>query len=131
MRLRCIVTLLGALVLGGWWAAPVAGDTPPAAVTDLVAPGTQRAALERLLGQPDPALQGVLLALKEGALYVWQEQVLIFGSDGSFRQLDGRPLLDKTGAPLLPEDGLEQVTLAQANLPLVQRILDVMDLFAA
>jgi urea transport system permease protein len=123
--------LFCSLVLGGWRVVPAGGDTLPAAVKELTAPGTQRAALERLLGQPDPALQDVLLALKEGALYVWQEQVLIFGSDGSFRQLDGRPLLDKTGAPLLPEDGLEQVPLAQANMPLVQRILDVMDLFAA
>jgi urea transport system permease protein len=84
-----------------------------------------------LLAQPVPALQGVLLALKEGALYVWQEQLLIFGSDGSFRQLDGQPLLDKSGVPLIPEAGLEQVPLAEANIPLLQRVLDVIDLFVA
>jgi urea transport system permease protein len=125
-----VVLLLGSLCIGGWWTAPACSDVLPVSVSELTTPSTQRAALEKLLAQPTPALQGILLALKEGALYVWQDQLLIFGSDGSFRQLDGQPLLDQSGAPLMPMDGLEQVPLAQANLPLLQRGLDVIDLFA-
>jgi urea transport system permease protein len=126
-----VILLLGSLLGIAGTPVPVSGATLPPAVHDLATPGTQRAALETLLRQPVPELQGVLLALKEGALYIWQGQLLIFGNDGTLRQLDGQPLLDQKGAPLLPDSGLEPVALAEVNISLVQQILDVLDLVAA
>jgi urea transport system permease protein len=99
-------------------------------VSDLAQVTTQRQALEQLQSLADPTLHGVLQALKEGALYSWRETLLIFNSDGTFVHLDGRPLVDSAGQPLMPEDGLQQVVLLEANIPLVQRALDVIELFA-
>jgi hypothetical protein len=76
-------------------------------------------------------LQGVLQALKEGALYLWQgETLLILNDAGTLIDLAGKPLLDSTGQPLLPTEGLEQVALEPANMPLVQRALEAFDLSA-
>jgi len=98
---------------------------------DLATPAQQRATLEQLVTLADPAAQGLLQALKEGALYRWQEKLLIFTDAGTFVGLDGQPLLDSAGKPLIPETDLEQIPLAEANIPLVQRALDVIQLFAA
>jgi urea transport system permease protein len=97
---------------------------------DLATPVQQRAALEQLVTLADPAAQGLLQALKEGALYRWQEKLLIFTDAGTFVDLAGQPLLDSTGKPLIPNTDLEQISLAEANIPLVQRVLDVIQLFA-
>jgi urea transport system permease protein len=78
----------------------------------------------------DPTLRGLLQALKEGALYTWQDQLFIFGNDGVFVDLQGKPLLDSAGNPLMPETGMEAVVLEQAHLPLLQRALDVIELSA-
>jgi urea transport system permease protein len=97
---------------------------------DLATPTQQRAALEQLVTLADPAVQGVLQALKEGALYRWQDKVLIFTDAGTFVDLNGQPLLDSAGKPLIPDTDLEQIPLAEANISLVQRALDVIQLFA-
>jgi urea transport system permease protein len=97
----------------------------------LATPAQQREALEQFGALADPALQGLLQALKEGALYSWQEKLLIFTDAGAFVELDGRPLLDSAGKPLVPEADLEQVALQEANIPLVQRAMDILQLFAA
>ena len=44
--------------------------------------------------------------------------------------LHSKPLVDSAGQAILPEDGLEQVVLREENIPLVQRALDVIELFA-
>jgi urea transport system permease protein len=108
----------------------VGAATLPLNARELATPATQRHTLEQLLEQADPALQGVLQALKEGALYRWQEQLLIFSDKGVFVDLAGQALLDSTGAPLYPTEDLEQIPLEEANIPLVQRALDVIELFA-
>jgi urea transport system permease protein len=97
---------------------------------DLATAATQRQALEKLRSAADPSLKGVLQALKEGALYQWKEALYIFTAQGTFVDLDGKPLLDSAGEPLLPEDGMEVVALEEANIPLVQRLLDSIALFA-
>ena len=97
----------------------------------LATPAQQRAALEQLVVLADPASQGLLQALKEGALYSWQEKLLIFTDAGAFVELNGQPLLDSSGKPLMPDTDLEQVPLEEANIPLVQRALDGIQLFAA
>jgi urea transport system permease protein len=107
-----------------------AATPQPAAIQDLTQADKQREALEHLRTLADPSLQGVLQALKEGALYTWQEKLLIFTNAGTFVEVDGTPLLDSAGQPLMPENGLEQVALQEQNIPLLQRALDVIDLFA-
>ena len=72
----------------------------------------------------------MLQALKEGALYTWKDNLLIFTNDGVFVDLASKPLVDSAGQAILPEDGLEQVVLREENIPLVQRALDVIELFA-
>ena len=106
-----------------------AADLTPYA-EDLATPARQRQALEHLRDVADPTLLGLLQALKEGALFTWQDQLFIFGNDGTFIDLQGKPLLDSAGNPLMPETGMEAVVLEQANLPLLQRALDVIELSA-
>jgi urea transport system permease protein len=98
---------------------------------DLTTPAKQRTALLQLRDLADPALQGVLQALKEGALYLWQEETLLILNDaGTLVDLEDKPLLDSAGQPLLPTEGLEQVMLEQDNMPLVQRALEALELSA-
>jgi urea transport system permease protein len=130
VRLTALLFLLFSLLIGS-------GTPGHAAVADhvtqlraLTAAETQRAALEQLRAAADPSLRGVLQALKEGALYTWRDRLLIFTAEGVFVDLAGTKLLDAHGAPLFPEDNLEQVELAEDNIPLVQRILDAINLFA-
>ena len=124
------VLLLSWLVLSSLGTELLAATSETPAVGDLANITTQRQALERLHTLADPALQGVLQALKEGALYSWRDTLLIFNNDGVFVKLDGQPLVDSAGQAIMPEDGLEQVVLLEANIPLVQRALDVIELFA-
>lgn len=94
----------------------------------LTTPATQRAALEQLRDLGDASVRPLLQALKEGALYHWQHHLYRFTAEGTFVDLDGQTLLDPSGAPLFPDDA-EEVLLEEANIPLVQRALDVLDLF--
>jgi len=125
------------IFLCGWLTVGVLGvrqthAAPPHALTmDLATPARQRAALVQLRDLADPALQGVLQALKEGALYLWKEETLFILNDaGTLIDLDDKPLLDSVGQPLMPTEGLEQVGLEQANMPLVQRALEALELLA-
>ncbi len=130
--LRLLALLLVMCCAGG--VLPNAGraaDTPADYARDLATPATQRATLEQIRDLADPAFSGLLQALKEGALYSWPEGLLIFTADGVFVDLAGTPLLDSAGEAIFPEEGLEQVPLEEENIPLVQRALDVIALFAA
>lgn len=91
---------------------------------------TQRQALEELRQDAHPSIKGVLQALKEGALYQWKNALYIFTEQGAFVDMNDKPLLDSAGEPLFPEDGMEVIELEEANIPLVQRILDSIALFA-
>ena len=131
MRTTCFVLLCTWLVAGASGVALADAALPHPLLMDLATPARQRAALVQLRDLTDPALQGVLQALKEGALYLWQgETLLILNDAGTLIDLTGKPLLDSTGQPLLPTEGLEQVALEQANMPLVQRALEAFDLSA-
>jgi urea transport system permease protein len=94
----------------------------------LTTPATQQAALEKLRDLGDPSVRTLLQALKECALYQWQQTLYRFTAEGTFVDLDGQTLLDQSGEPLFPDDA-EEVRLEEANIPLVQRALDVLDLF--
>ena len=130
--LRILTFLLVVCCAGGALPnASVAADTPADYAQDLATLATQRATLEQIRDLADPAFRGLLQALKEGALYSWSEGFLIFTDDGVFVDLAGTPLLDDAGEAIFPEEGLEQVPLEEENIPLVQRALDVIVLFAS
>lgn len=129
---RVLTFLLAVYWAGGIMSVvPVAAETPADYAQDLAAAATQRATLEQIRDLADPAFRDLLQALKEGALYSWPEGLLIFTDDGVFVDLAGTPLLDDAGEAIFPEEGLEQVPLEEENIPLVQRALDVIELFAA
>jgi urea transport system permease protein len=108
--------------IGGATAAPLDAYAPALATAD-----QQRQALEQMLALAEPSYKDLLTALKEGALYVWQDTLLILGDSGEFKDLAGQALLDATGQPFLPDDAA-QVPLEESNMPLVQRFLDAMSL---
>jgi urea transport system permease protein len=87
----------------------------------------QRQALEQMRELADPTFKPFLLALKEGALYAWQDQLLILNDSGAFEDLAGQPLLDASGQPFLPDEAT-QVPLEERHMPLLQRVLDVISL---
>src|SRR3989442_10606766 len=123
MRTTCLVLLGCWLALGTVGAGLAEAALPRALIAlimDLTIPARQRTALLQLRDLADPALKGVLQALKEGALYLWKaETLLILNDAGTLVDLEDKPLLDSAGQPLLPTEGLEQVALEQANMPLV------------
>ena len=103
MRTACLVLLCCWLALGTFGAGLTEAAPPHALIMDLTTPARQRAALLQLRDLADPALKGVLQALKEGALYLWKDETLLILNDaGTLIDLDDRPLLVSTGQPLLP-----------------------------
>ena len=132
MRTTCLVLLGCWLALGTVGAGLAEAALPYALIMDLTTPAKQRTALLQLRDLADPALKGVLQALKEGALYLWKEETLLILNDaGTLVDLEDKPLLDSAGQPLLPTEGLEQVALEQANMPLVHRALEALELSAS
>src|SRR5919199_6884155 len=130
MRTFPFILLCSCLAIGALSVRPAAAALPQALVLELTAPDQQREALMQLRDRADPALQGVLQALKEGALYLWKgETLLILNDAGTLIDLEDKPLLDSAGQPLMPTEGLEQVELQQANMPVVQRALEAIELF--
>lgn len=125
--------ILYPLLLSAWLltplARPVAATIPTTLLQDLITPATQRTALQQARDLADPTLKPLLQALKDNALYRWQgETLLILNDAGALVGLDDKPLLDATGQPYLPTEGLDQVELASANMPLVQRALEALEL---
>ena len=131
MRTTCLVLLGCWLALGTVGARLADAALPHALIMELTTPAKQRTALLQLRDLVDPALKGVLQALKEGALYLWKEETLLILNDaGTLVDLEDKPLLDSAGQPLLPTEGLEPVALEQENMPLVQRALEALELSA-
>lgn len=130
MRSRCWIGLWGLLWFvvgtGDVWAAD--SPTVDTLARALATVEQQRQTLEHMRDRADPAFKALLTALKEGALYVWQGQLLILDETGIFKDLAGEPLLDAAQEPLLPEDA-EPVPLEEANTALLQRTLDIISLF--
>lgn len=115
---------MGALIARGAGAASQADFASALATLRM-----QREALVQIRDLGDPAWKGILQALKEGALYKWKDRLLILDESGTFKDLEGKPLLDASGQPIIPEEDLEQVPLEERNIPLVNRTLDVIALF--
>jgi hypothetical protein len=87
----------------------------------------QRQVLEQMREQADPSFKVLLIVLKEGGLHTWQGQLLILNDSGAFQDLTGRPILDASGQPFLTDDAA-QVPLDEANILLLQGVLDVISL---
>ena len=60
-------------------------------------PATQKEAILALQDMGDPAVETILRALKDGALYPWNEQIAILGGDGALKDVKGQPILDAGG----------------------------------
>jgi urea transport system permease protein len=119
-------TLLG-LVSLSWSVAAASAASLEVYATAIATADHQRQALQRMRERPEASFKPLLLALKEGALYIWQGQLLILNDSGTFQDLAGEPVLDASGQSFLPDDA-EQVPLEEANISLLQRVLDVISL---
>ncbi len=121
------VVLAAAWVLTGLGGVAAAGPGAPdleSVARRLAAPATQKGALGELAGSSDPAVERLLRALKDGALYVWKGRLVILGDDGGLTDVAGRPVLDAQGQPAQLESGQEAVALDEAHFGLAQRILE-------
>src|SRR5499427_542925 len=129
MRTLALVLLSSFLAIGACGVRQTAAAIPHALVLDLAAPDKQREALMQIRNLADPALKDVLQALKDGALYLWQgETLLILNDAGALIDLEGKPLRDSAGQPLMPTEGLTPVELETANMSAVQRALEAIEL---
>jgi len=121
------VVLAAAWVLTGLGGVAAAGPGAPdleSVARRLAAPATQKGTLGELAGSSDPAVERLLRALKDGALYSWKGRLVILGDDGGLTDVAGRPVLDAQGQPAQLESGQEAVALDEAHFGLAQRILE-------
>src|SRR2546422_9685788 len=130
------VVLAAAWVLTGLGGVAAAGPGAldlESVARRLAAPATQKGALGELAASSDPAVERLLRALKDGALYVWKGRLVILGDDAGLTDVAGRPLLDAQGQPAQLGSGQEAVALderseehtseLQSRLHLVCRLL--------
>ena len=101
------------------------------AAKKLAMPATQKTAILALQDLGDPAVESLLRALKDGALYLWKGRVAILGDDGALKDVRGQPILDARGQPVSPEQGQEGVALEEPYFGLVQRALERLAVFGA
>ncbi len=95
----------------------------------LAASATQKEAILALETLGDPSVEGLLRALKEGALYQWKGGVAVLGDDGSLKDLKGQPIVDAKGQPVSPAEGQEAIAIEEQYFGLVQRILERLEIF--
>jgi len=123
MRTFSLVLLCSCLALGALSVRQTAAAVSQALVLELTVPDRQREALVRIRDLADPAL-------KDSALYLWQDKTLLILNDaGTLVDLEGKPLLDSAGQALMPTEGLVVVDLETANMSVVQRALEAIELF--
>jgi len=115
--------------LGGRAAAGPGAFDLEAAASRLAAPATQKDVLGELAGSSDPAVERLLRALKDGALYAWKGRTVLLGDDGGLTDVAGRPVLDSQGQPAQLESGAEAVALDEADFGLVRRTLERFEVF--
>jgi urea transport system permease protein len=133
VREAVLGVLLVALLAGGPGVAvaipgPAAGDLE-ALARRLAGPATQAEAIAALGALGDPAVERLLRALKEGALYLRDGRSLLLSDDGTANDLRGQPAVDSAGQPLSLESGAEAITLDEPHFGLVQRILERFEIF--
>jgi len=127
--------IVGALSFGipGWGgAAPPsqpASDALADAALRLASPATQRQAVLALGQIADPAVEPLLRALKDGALYMTKAGIGVLGDDGNLKDVHGTPLTDPQGTPLAPAEGEEAIALEEDLFGVVQGVLERLQVF--
>jgi urea transport system permease protein len=97
----------------------------------LAEPATQKEALEALGELADPAVEPLLRALKDGALYRYQGKLVMLADDGSVKDVTGRPVVDAKGQPVSLDSGQEPIPMEEAHFGVVQRILERFEVLSA
>jgi len=132
VSLAAFALLVSAGVLSprGAAAAPGAGGSAIEAIARKLAdPATQKEAIEALGGMADPAVEALLRALKDGALYRSNHGVAVLGDDGALKDLSGQPVLDAGGQPVSPRVGQEAIALEESSFGIAQDILERLQIF--
>jgi urea transport system permease protein len=131
-----VLSSLALLVVVGLAAGAAHAAPAPAADFDQLAtllaePERQREAIQALEERGDPAVEPLLRALKDGALYRVQGRLVMLGDDGSVQDARGGPALDAQGGLLAIESGQEPVALDESLFGLVQGVLQRFEIFSA
>ncbi|MBI1846762.1 MAG: urea ABC transporter permease subunit UrtB [Candidatus Rokubacteria bacterium] len=140
MAIREVVVLAAAFALlafavaaapGVALAAPGVGSGDlDALAARLADPKIQAATLESLVERADPAVEPLVRALKDGALYRLKTgRFVMLGDDASVKWLTGEPAVDPAGQPVVLESGQEGVAVEEANFGIVNRLLERFDVF--
>jgi urea transport system permease protein len=129
------LALLIALVLGAGAADAAPASPTPAGdfeglAASLAEPARQRAAIQALVQLGDPAVEALLRALKDGALYQVKDRLVVLADDGSARDIRGRPAVDAQGAPLAIESGQEAVAVEESLFGPIQQALQRFEIFS-
>jgi urea transport system permease protein len=121
-------------VAAGSGAALAAPGSDPADLEALVgrlaAPATQKEALAELGRASDPAVEAILRAVKDGALYRWKGRFVVLADDGGVRDVRGQAARDAGGAPVELSGGEEAVALDESLFGVVQALLQQFEIFA-
>jgi urea transport system permease protein len=129
-----LVAVLVLLGVSGLGVAPAASGPPPGDIerlaTGFLTPESQKPAIEALARLNDPAVEALVRALKDGALYKFGDRLVMLGDDGSLRDVRGRPVLDDTGQPASLPSGQEAVALEETLFGPVQRVLESFEIFS-
>jgi len=129
------LALLVAVSLGTGAAHAAPGSPPPAGdfeglAASLAEPARQREAIQALVQLGDPAVEALLRALKDGALYQVKGRLVVLADDGGVRDLRGRPAVDAQGSPLAIESGQEAVAVEESLFGLIQQALQRFEIFS-
>ena len=129
------LALLVAVALGTGAAHAAPASPPPAGdfeglAASLAEPARQREAIQALVQLGDPAVEALLRALKDGALYQVKGRLVVLADDGGVRDLRGRPAVDAQGSALAIESGQEAVAVEESLFGLIQQALQRFEIFS-
>ncbi len=124
------LVLSGFVVSGAAQAAPGAAPDLDALAAQLVVPATQKQAIEKLGQLDDPAVEALLRAIKDGALYRLGGRLVVLGDAGGLTDVAGKAVLDPAGRPAQLESGQEAIPLDEGLFGQVQRILERFEVFS-
>ena len=129
------LALLVAVSLGTGAAHAAPASPPPAGdfeglTASLAEPARQREAIQALVQLGDPAVEALLRALKDGALYQVKGRLVVLADDGGVRDLRGRPAVDAQGSALAIESGQEAVAVEESLFGLIQQALQRFEIFS-
>ena len=132
MAVRKAITLLllGLWVLGAASAAPGAQPDLDKLANELATPATQKQALDTLAELDDSAVEVLLRAIKDGALYRLGTRLVTLGDDGGLKTVNDKPVLDDKGQPASLPDGSAPIPLGEEFFGVVQRILERFEIFS-